>query len=398
MIGGLRNYDLFRASLAELPPDAIERAFAWLSGSGPFPSPTSIHFDLTLRCTARCVHCDQWSWPAQPELGRAELERLIAIFASRGVSALTLAGGNPTLHPDFTFVLGAAGRSGIKTGVVTEVFRDAGDIVVEAICRHASWIRFSLDGPTSLVHDEIRRVPGLFVSVVDNIQTLRKANPLLPIGLNCVIQRKNVRHLDGMLQLAEDLGVGAVLFKLAHGPGRDGRVALSASDYRPLAEWIDEVADTRHGIMTNLRELRTLLRHVFRVEGVQVGRPAGPFYVEHRVRCFVPLFFLVCDSRADAYPCDYLQANTRTWSAFKALRQEYCLGNFLSDPDLLMRRLEETVFPRIHGLPSEGNPECGCCTRFCQLNAALTAMRDGLDVRPALGRELAEIDDNGAFL
>lgn len=385
--------------MAELPPDAIERAFAWLSGSGPFPTPTSIHFDLTLRCTARCIHCSQWTWPSRPELGQSELERLIALFARWGVSALTLAGGNPILHPDFAFVLGAAGQSGIKTGVVTEGLGDTGDAAVEAISKHAAWIRFSVDGPTAPIHDEIRRTPGLFDSVVDAIRRLRNANPLLPIGLNCVVQSKNVRHLSGLLQLAENLGVGAMLFKLSHGDDQNGRFILSTSDYDVLTGWVDEAVDSRRRITTNLTELQTMLRHVFRVDGVQAGRPVGPFYVEHQVKCFVPLFFLVCDSQANAYPCDYLQADTRPWKGpFQILREEYCLGNFLVDPNALIQRLSETMFRRIHGLPGAGHEECGCCTRFCQLNAALTGQARQRENSPLSAARQSERGIDGAFL
>jgi MoaA/NifB/PqqE/SkfB family radical SAM enzyme len=379
MASPVKNYDLFRASVSELPPDAIEKAFAWLAGSGPFPTPTTIHFDLTLRCTARCTHCSQWTWPAQPELGRQDLERLVSLFAEWGVSTLTLAGGNPLLHSELPFVLKAAEKAGIRTGIVTESIQEMSADLVDAIGGRASWIRFSLDGPTSQVHDQIRRTPGLFDSVVNSIRELRRNSTSLPIGINCVVQRQNVRHLDGMLRLARELGVNAMLFKISHGPDPGDRFILSKPDYDFFHDWVEGASEGQYDVETNLGELKAMLQHVFCPEGIIGGRPVGAFYVQHQVMCFVPLFFLICDSHANAYPCDYLQADTRPWQGpFRILREHYRLGNFLVDPSAVIRTLSETMFDRIHRLPSAANEECGCCTRFCQLNAGLTHLRSNV--------------------
>ncbi len=65
-----------------------------------------LRLSLTDRCNFRCSYCA----PAAPDcggdrLGRAELSRLVAIFARLGVERVRLTGGEPTLRPDLLDVV-----------------------------------------------------------------------------------------------------------------------------------------------------------------------------------------------------------------------------------------------------------------------------------------------------
>jgi hypothetical protein len=174
-----------------------------------------------------------------------------------------------------------------------------------------------------------------------------------------------------MIPLAEQLGVTAIFFKIAHGSDPRNRFLLSKADYAELLKWVQSASRTCP-IQTNLNELAGLCENTLSPEGIADGRPVRDFYLKNQIRCFVPLFFLTCDCQANAYPCDYLQADTRSWNKpFIILRDTFCLGNLLANPEQVLERLSK-MFLRIHHLPREGNDECGCCTRFCQFNAELT--------------------------
>ncbi len=367
-----RNQDLFRSSVEQIPIEAVRRADQWLKGAGPYPPPVSIHFNLTLRCTARCLQCLQWAWPSLPELDLEQVTRLISIFHDWGVRSLTLAGGNPLLHKRTIPILEAADQAGISTGIVTEGLFMPEDLVC-AIATRAAWIRFSLDGPSPDVHDDIRSAPGLFDTVIGSIRRLRARNRSFRIGLNCVVQRRNFRHLSEMISLARQVGVSTVLFKIAHGDDPTGRFLLTSEEWSQFTDWVRDESNDESSLQTNLYELRELVAAVVTPDDTVRGRPVRTFYTRHAIRCFVPLFFLTCDSEANAYPCDYLQADTRPWAGrYGTMREQFRLGNILQNPEWVLARLADLMKARIHGLPASGYDECGTCTRFCQLNAALT--------------------------
>lgn len=366
------NYDLFRGSVAQLEPARIAKAFSWLDGRGPFPGPVSVHYDLTLRCTAHCVHCEQWRWPKHRELGSEELRALFDTFRTWDVKTVTFGGGNPLLHPCFSEALAMASERTIAVGIVSEG-APLSSALADSITAHSSWVRFSLDGPSPEIHDHIRRAPGLFAMVATAISELRARDGKLPVGLNCVVQKENVQHLPEMIATGERIGAHGVFFKLSHGDDPGGRFLLNLAEFQQLREWVGHAAREQHGVRTNLAELDTILETIVTLEGAVHGRPIRDHYLKRDVRCFVPLFFMACDSEANAYPCDYLQADTRPWEGrHSEMRGTFCAGNILTDGNRVLERMAELVRSQVHTLPCGGYDECGCCTRFCQLNTALS--------------------------
>lgn len=349
------------------------RALQWLRGIAPYPFPTSIHYNLTLRCTARCVHCLQWSWPGHSELTISRLEKLVNIFASWGVQTITLGGGNPLLYRHLRSALQLFSQANIQVGIITEGIDMTGGLT-DTISEYVQWIRFSLDGPTPQIHDHIRNRPGLFDCVIKGIEELRSRAAPPTIGLNCVIQKANWDLLPQMMDLAENIGVDVLLFKLPHGEDQAGRFLPSAEEWTKVVEFVHSAAEKEGGrVMTNLKELDGLFGGMFRTEDVVRGKPISSFYIREHVRCFTPLFFLTCDSEGNMYPCDYLQADTRQWGGkYGDMRNEFCLGNVLEDDRQVLDNLAAMLRTRVHELPGSGYDECGSCTRFCQLNASLT--------------------------
>lgn len=195
--------------------------------------------------------------------------------------------------------------------------------------------------------------------------------------MNCVVQKANIHSLPQMIPLAEQAGIDALLFKVPHGDDPTGSFLPSTAQWRGFVEWVRNWApDRARRFRTNLEELKRILGPVFREGDVVRGRPVQSFHAEQRVRCFAPFFFLACDSLGNMFPCDYLQADTREWGGrFGRMRQEFCLGNVLGSSHEVLVRLAEMMRGKLHHLPANGHPECGCCTRFCQLNCALSGFK-----------------------
>jgi len=384
-----RNQDLFRGSIQTMDKQAIARALLWLHGQSRYPFPTSIHLNLTLRCIARCAHCKQWTWPSHAELTTSQLKRLVRIFNSWNVQTITFGGGNPLLYDQIVLALQTVHQAGIQVGIISEGI-GMSDELADAIRRYARWIRFSLDGPNPEIHDEIRNTSGLFDLVMECIRKLKSRDNQLIIGLNCVVQKRNLNALSQMIELAERTGVDILLFKVPHGEDYGGHFLPSVQEWEQFVKWAQSAAG-RSCVRTNLSELCDLLGLTFREEDVARGKPVQSFYVQKRVHCFAPLFFLTCDSQGNMYPCDYLQADVRPWGGrYRALRNEFCLGNVLENSQQVLDRLATLLRNRIHGLPASGYDECGSCTRFCQLNAALSKLDRHLDSKVINEQAIAE--------
>jgi MoaA/NifB/PqqE/SkfB family radical SAM enzyme len=300
----INNQDLLRGSLETLGDEAVTKALLWLRGRTPYPYPTSIHLNLTLRCTARCLHCSQWTWPSHAEFTVNQLKKLFNIFRYWGVKTITFGGGNPLLYDHISQSLQLARRSKMQVGIISEGIRMP-DNLVDIISQYAHWIRFSLDGPDSHIHDLIRNKPGLFDSVIECITKLKNHQNKLLIGINCVIQKHNFKYLSQMIDLAKKVGVDVLLFKIAHGEDNVGHFLPSLEDWKNVVEWVKSASKEKHnGIITNLNELCNLLEVFFSDNDVVQGKPVGSFYRQMQVHCFTPLFFLTCDSIGNMYPCD----------------------------------------------------------------------------------------------
>lgn len=367
-----RNQDLFRSSINSLHAKDITQAFLWLRGQAPFPSPRFIHLDLTLRCTAKCLHCQQWTWPDHSEFDVSDLKRLFDIFQNWGVQAITFSGGNPLLYENINLALELAQEAHMEIGIISEGV-DLSDELARNINQCASWIRFSLDGPSPEIHDNIRHTPGLFNLVISSIDKLKAIKSGLRIGLNCVIQKNNLTALSQMIDLAYRMNIDAMLFKLPHGDDIGGKYVPSMHEWEQFENWVSSAIERDMDRKTNLIELSHLFGYMFRRQDMAEGKPVRSFYMEEQIRCFVPLFALVCDSEGNIYPCCYLQADNRLWNGrFSAVRSEFCVGNILNDQQQVIDNLSKLLRSKVHDLPTSGFGECGSCTRYCQLNASLS--------------------------
>lgn len=385
------NVDRFRGSMRNLNVESVVTALRWLRGAPSFPYPTSIHIDLTLRCTGRCLHCKQWTWPQQAEYTAAQIERLMSILENWGVSTVTFGGGNPLASDHIEQALALAYNAHMEIGIISEGI-GLTDSLADAICRYAKWIRFSLDGPEAEIHDSIRNRPGLFRRVLEDAAMLRNRGSQLKIGLNCVIQKSNLNRLDLVVSLAQSMKVDVLLLKIPHGDDNQGLFLPSVEEWREVREWMQSMVGRRGAsTQTNIVEIEGMVR-ALPLEDMAMGRPVRTFYTERKIRCYAPFFFMSCDSAGNLYPCDYLQADTRVWTGrYGKMRSRFCCGNVLRDEHRVMENLSQMFSREIHKLPSVGYDECGCCTRFFQFNEALTELDDSLGHKDICEKQIREV-------
>jgi MoaA/NifB/PqqE/SkfB family radical SAM enzyme len=247
--------------------------------------------------------CDIWKLTDALEITAAELGRHLADIESLGVEWVVFTGGEPLMHTDL-FRLSALLRSrGIRTTILSTgllLERNAA-----RIAEHADEVIVSLDGPAG-VHDQVRRVPGAFDSLVRGVRAVHRIAPQFPIAARCTVQALNAAHLRATVQAARRMGLRSVSFLAAD--------LTSTAFNRPLA-W---PAERQSAVAPDLAALN------LEVESLIAADPADGFILEtpqklRRIvahfrahcgleqyvapRCNAPWVSAVLEPNGDVRPC-----------------------------------------------------------------------------------------------
>ncbi|MET1159804.1 MAG: radical SAM protein [Thermoprotei archaeon] len=176
------------------------------------PAPFMIVWNFTNMCNLRCIHCYQRAdKPLPNELSLEEKLRIVDELDKAGVAAIALSGGEPTIHPHYYRVLKEIGERGMYAATATNgwIFADASKLE-KAVNYGLRYVEVSIDSSKPEKHDYFRGVRGSWEKAV---KALRNA---VDMGLNhamaVTITRFNIDEVDGILDLAESIGVKRVVF------------------------------------------------------------------------------------------------------------------------------------------------------------------------------------------
>ncbi len=213
----------------------LDGGAAW---AGPEPAdpltvrlsaPVEVHLELTSRCAARCRGCYTGSTPAGagPELDTAAWEAAIDELAAAGVFHVALGGGESLLRDD---LLGLA-RHARTRGIVPNLTTSGAGVTeawAAAAARVFGAVHVSLDGPAEV--DRESRGADLFATAEQALRRLRRHTRR--VGINCVVSRVTLPHLDRLGALARRLRV-RTLELLRFKPAGRGAALFDSLDPTP---------------------------------------------------------------------------------------------------------------------------------------------------------------------
>ncbi len=166
----------------------------------------SVLVELTYRCNLDCFFCYNDLAQRGKPLSAAQYCSFFADLRDLQVLNLTLTGGEPLAHPDF-LQLGAKAR---ELGFVVRI-KSNGHSLRGAMARRIRdqvdpfLIEVSLHGATAATHDRQTRVPGSFDRLLANLRAARRLG--LRLKINSTMTAWNEHEVEGMLALADDLGL-----------------------------------------------------------------------------------------------------------------------------------------------------------------------------------------------
>ena len=177
--------------------------YAWL---GLRRRPVLVHFEVTMRCNARCGFCDYWKTPATDR--QQETERCADAARFFNPMLVTFTGGEPLLRRDLEDLV-ASVRDAISLKYITLIThggmltRERGRSLWEA---GVSQFNISLDYVDGR-HDTERGIPGLTEKILAAASAMR-TDGIDAIRFNTVIKRENLDHIPEVVRVAQELGVG----------------------------------------------------------------------------------------------------------------------------------------------------------------------------------------------
>jgi MoaA/NifB/PqqE/SkfB family radical SAM enzyme len=177
--------------------------YAWLTVRR---RPLLVHFEVTLRCNARCGFCDYWKTPVSEKAN--ETEGFVNAARFFNPMLVTFTGGEPLLRRDLEEIVRAVHDS-IRLKYIT-LITHGGMLTAERArslwSAGVSQFNISLDYVDGR-HDEARGIPGLTAKILGTVAAMR-ASGIDAIRFNTVIKRDNLEQLLPLVELARELRIG----------------------------------------------------------------------------------------------------------------------------------------------------------------------------------------------
>ncbi len=167
--------------------------------------PVSVELSLTNDCNLGCTWCsDSKLRAARPgTLDITVYKDLVQDLAAKQTRGLVLeGGGEPCLHPEFSKALELALDSDLAVGLIT----NGTLFTFEEFLPRMEWVRVSLDADSPETFREFKG-KDFFDRVIANIRRMCAAKESCTIGVGYVVTRDNIRNLEEITILLNDLGV-----------------------------------------------------------------------------------------------------------------------------------------------------------------------------------------------
>jgi MoaA/NifB/PqqE/SkfB family radical SAM enzyme len=167
--------------------------------------PLGAYLELTYRCNWRCVFCYNPRHSDRRRLGLAEWTDVLDDLRALGTLSVTITGGEPLTHPEFV----AIGRAARERHFSLRIFTN-GTLVGEELADAIAGMRplaveMSLHGACAATHERATGAPGSFAAMLRGLERLRGRG--VPLVLKSLLTSLNEHELDGMIALADRLGV-----------------------------------------------------------------------------------------------------------------------------------------------------------------------------------------------
>ncbi len=214
--------------------------------------PVLVHFEVTLRCNARCSFCDYW------KTDPAEKARELTSFADAArhfnPMLVTFTGGEPLLRRDLEQLVSTVSEA-IRVKYITLITHGAMLTPERAVSLWDAGIHqfnISLDYLDAR-HDQARGIPGLVDRIFAAVPGMRERG-IDNIRFNTVIKDDNLDQIMPVVHRAAELGCGVNFSVYTDSKNGNRDHLLGAAQYAEVDAVVAELLAykrARRGVITN---------------------------------------------------------------------------------------------------------------------------------------------------
>lgn len=212
--------------------------------------PLMLSFDVTYRCTLKCLHCFNLSNEQSFEKELTD-EELLDICSTQILevepAVICFCGGEPLLRRNVLYeccnTLVTKSNKNITVNMVTN-----GELLTEDVAQNLkkanfSQIQVSIDGASSITHDWLRNKQGAFDNAIRAIKNLKEVG--LSVGVAFTPTKKNMNEIEKTVIMCNNLGVNSFrvqpLMPMGRAINNLSDYLPQYEDYRSMVNYINKV-------------------------------------------------------------------------------------------------------------------------------------------------------------
>ncbi|MDP1845158.1 MAG: radical SAM protein [Candidatus Moranbacteria bacterium] len=163
---------------------------------------------LTKTCNNKCLFCLDSDNQDGSIISKQEIKNKLLEGRGKKIKEVIFSGGEPTIHPDFIEIIGAAKKMGYShVQVVTNGRMFAyHDFLMSAANNGMDEITFSIHGHSKELHESQSQIKGSFKQTFAGLQNAIKMKNL-KVNISVVVNKLNFFHLLEMVEYFEKLGI-----------------------------------------------------------------------------------------------------------------------------------------------------------------------------------------------
>lgn len=192
-------------------------------------APRTVSIAITDECDFTCSYCyvnlrDRYLSKDEIILYCKELDKL-------GTFDVAFGGGEPTLHPDLADICKAIWNE-TELGIsITTHGHNLNRNYISSLKNNLSFVRISIDG-VEPIYSKLRKRP-----LSDLLLNLELLSGQIPFGINAVMNKLTIDHLDELKNLFIEYGAcELLLLPMWH----QGKFVLTNKDWNALSIWIEQ--------------------------------------------------------------------------------------------------------------------------------------------------------------
>lgn len=273
------------------------------------PDLRMIAWELTRSCNLNCLHCRAAAerGPYAGELTTEECLRFVDEVAAFSKPVLILTGGEPLLRKDIFEIASYGTRKGMRVVMAANGTLLSAEKAQAAKQAGIQRVSISLDGAAAEAHDRFRGVIGAFAGAMEGISYLKEAG--LAFQINTTVTKRNLKEIEGILQLATQLGAAALHIFLLVPTGRGKELAgddVEPEDYEQTLTWFAE-QDSKVPLQLKATCAPQYYR-IIRQQGKTKDRKGQGDDLHTFTRgCLGGISFCFVSHRGAVQPCGYLE-------------------------------------------------------------------------------------------